>query len=241
MARLLGRFTGDQEECSYLPDRPSSLEVQVLLDVTPAELDALLVRGWRRFGVHYLRPACAGCRECVSIRVPVERFEPDRSQRRARKSCADLRAVVGRPSVDGERLDLYRRWHASREAKRGWNPSAMDAESYELEFAFPHPSGREIAYYEGDRLVGIALCDATPSCWSACYFYYDPALARRSIGTANVLFQIEHARSLGTPHLYLGFRVLGCPSMRYKAAFRPHELLEGRPGPGEAPRWVEAP
>ena len=143
------------------------------------------------------------------------------------------------PRVDGARLDLDRRWHASRETKRGWNPSTMDAASYEQEFAFPHPSGREIAYYEGERLVGVALCDETPSCWSACYFYYDPALGRRSIGTANVLFQIEHARTLGIPHLYLGFRVMGCPSMRYKAAFRPHELLDGRPGPGDAPRWVE--
>jgi len=35
----------------------------------------------------------------------------------------------------------------------------------------------------------------------------------------------------------LGFRVLPCPSMRYKAAFRPHELLHGRPGFDEEPEW----
>jgi arginine-tRNA-protein transferase len=29
--------------------------------------------------------------------------------------------------------------------------------------------------------------------------------------------------------------------MRYKATFRPHELLLGRPGPEEEPRWVEGP
>ena len=40
---------------------------------------------------------------------------------------------------------------------------------------------------------------------------------------------------------HLGFRVLACPSMRYKAAFGPHQLLEGRPGFDEAPRWVDAP
>jgi arginine-tRNA-protein transferase len=33
---------------------------------------------------------------------------------------------------------------------------------------------------------------------------------------------------------------MGCASMRYKAGFRPHELLEGRPGPDDEPRWIEA-
>jgi leucyl-tRNA---protein transferase len=46
------------------------------------------------------------------------------------------------------------------------------------------------------------------------------------------------ARQRGIPNVYLGYRVLGCPSMRYKGTFRPHELLLGRPGPEEEPRWV---
>jgi arginine-tRNA-protein transferase len=46
------------------------------------------------------------------------------------------------------------------------------------------------------------------------------------------------ARERGIPHVYLGYRVLGCASMRYKATFRPHELLLGRPAPDEEPRWV---
>jgi len=35
--------------------------------------------------------------------------------------------------------------------------------------------------------------------------------------------------------------VLGCASLKYKAGFRPHELLEGRPAPEEAPQWKPAP
>ena len=240
MARLLGRLTGDQEECSYLPDRPSSLEVQVLLDVTAGELDTLLVRGWRRFGIHYLRPACAHCRECVPIRVRSSGSCPT-GARRVPGKAAGLRTVVSAPSVDGARARPLPALARLARSEARLEPFDHGRGGLPARVRISHPSGREIAYYEGERLVGVALCDETPSCWSACYFYYDPALASRSIGTANVLFQIEHARALGIPHLYLGFRVLGCPSMRYKAAFRPHELLEGRPGPGDAPRWVEAP
>jgi arginine-tRNA-protein transferase len=58
---------------------------------------------------------------------------------------------------------------------------------------------------------------------------------------AGVLISVEMARDRGIPHVYLGYRVSGCPSMRYKAGFRPHELLQGLPAADEEPRWIEAP
>ena len=56
-----------------------------------------------------------------------------------------------------------------------------------------------------------------------------------------VMLAVEMARDRGIPHVYLGYRVMGCASMRYKSLFRPHELLRGLPGPDEQPHWVEAP
>lgn len=223
--------------CPYLGDRPAALDVRILVDVTPEELETLLVRGWRRFGPSYFRPACAACQECVPIRIPTREFAPSRSQKRARAKCASFRVEIGPARVDETRLALYRRWHRSREAKRGWEPSPLDADGYAIEFAFPHPSLRELSYWDGERLVGVGICDETPRCWSAAYFYYDPEYARRSIGIANVVYQVELARERGIPYLYLGFRVADCPSMRYKATFEPHELLRTRPGLSEEPRW----
>jgi arginyl-tRNA--protein-N-Asp/Glu arginylyltransferase len=49
------------------------------------------------------------------------------------------------------------------------------------------------------------------------------------------------AREEGKAHVYLGFRINDCASMSYKAGFRPHELLAGRPGPDEAPYWAGSP
>lgn len=245
MARLLEHFVEAPRECSYLPTEIAALEHRVMLEVSPDEWDVLMVRGWRRFGPVYFRPACLGCLECVSLRVPTATFTPSRSQRRAKKACEGLRVTVGVPQVDAERLALYRSWHGMRETSRGWGHSPLDEDGYFTQFAFPHPCVREVAYWDDNagptpKLVGVGLCDETPRGWSAIYFFYDPAYADRSLGTYNVLFQIEHAKQRGIPHVYLGYRVAGCQSLKYKASFRPHEVLVGRPGLGEEPRWTPA-
>jgi arginyl-tRNA--protein-N-Asp/Glu arginylyltransferase len=238
--RLLERIVEKPHSCTYLPSRQASLEVQVLLDVTAAELEAMLERGWRRFGPMYFRPACAGCGECISLRVPVASFSASKSQRRAARACASLGRVVGKPVVDAARLDLYARWHAMREDVRGWEPNPQTRERYAIEFAFAHPAAREAAFYDGARLVGVGLFDETPHALSAAFFFYDPDYARLSLGTANVLSLIDDARATGREHVYLGYRVEGCASLSYKATFRPHELLKGRPSMREGPVWTPA-
>ena len=70
--------------------------------------------GFRRSGDIVYRPHCVGCRACVAVRIAVEAFRPDRSQRR----CLERnRAVEGRvlPAVrNAERLALYQRYLSAR-------------------------------------------------------------------------------------------------------------------------------
>ena len=224
---LLEQFREKPRECAYLPQETAQLEIRVMLDVTEAELDAMLESGCRRFGPIYFRPSCARCAECVSLRVVARSFVPSKSQRRAARAAARFRRVVGPPRVDDARLDLYARWHSGREAARGWEANPQTRERYGLEFAFPHPCAREAAFYDDDaggRLVGVGLFDATPSALSAAFFYYDPAYARCSLGTANVVALMHDARAEGRPYVYLGYRVRECRSLQYKSSFRPHEL-----------------
>lgn len=241
VGEVLNQFVEDPRECDYLPAQLASLEYRVMTGVDGAELERMLVRGWRRLGPFYFRPACAGCLECVPLRIPVASFAPTPSQKRARRRIRRFRVRIGVPRVDRARLELYARWHAAREGRRGWMPAALGPDEYWLQFAYPHAAVQELAWFEGDRLAAVSLCDVTPRAWSAIYFFYDPEIARFSPGIANVMLCIELARQRGIPHVYLGYRVLGCASMRYKAAFRPHELLMGRPAAGEEPRWVAAP
>ena len=70
MAVLLGVVREPTRPCSYLDATPASLVHQRLLYVSPAEMDAMLERGWRRFGSDYFRPACSPCPACSSSGPP---------------------------------------------------------------------------------------------------------------------------------------------------------------------------
>jgi leucyl-tRNA---protein transferase len=243
MARLLKHLVEAPRACSYLPDTEASLEHRLMLDIGPEELDYLLERGFRRFGPDYFRPACPRCSACVPTRIVVAEFAPSKSQRRAQRKAASLRVTVDEPRVDEARLDLYHLWHADREAARDWQPSTLDADEYALQFAFPHPCAREVAFHDdeaGGRLVGVSICDEAPKAWSLVYFFFDPAYAPRSLGIANVLVGVELAAARGIPYVYLGYAVTDCPSLVYKSAFGPREVLDGWPRLDEAPRWVRA-
>ncbi|MRG92181.1 arginyltransferase [Polyangium spumosum] len=241
MARLIQHIVEPPRACSYIPPERASLEHHILLDVDADELEALLERGFRRFGPDYFRPVCPSCTACVPTRILTSEFKPSRSQRRARNRGAELRVVVGPPRVDEDRLALYHAWHGDRERAREWTPGKLNSRDYFYQFAFPHPSAREVAYYDdeaGGRLVAIGICDETPRAWSAVYCFYDPAYAWRSPGVGNVLTVVDIARAQGKPYVYLGYRVAACPSLRYKSTFHPQEILPRLPEDGEPPRWV---
>lgn len=239
--RVLEHFVAEPRACSYLDGRDATLEYRLMMGVEPDELERLLERGWRRFGLAYFRPACAACAECVPLRIPVEGFEPSRNLRRIRRRGQALELRVATPSVDNERIELYQRWHGERADRRGWDDDGMTAERYFHEFAFPHPAARELSWYDltagTPRLVAVSLVDETPSALSAVYTYSDPGYERWSLGTLSILSQLELAARAGKRWVYLGYRVLGCASSQYKARFVPHEVLGGWPTPGERPSW----
>ncbi len=236
--RELQRWVERPRPCSYVAERTAQLENRVLLDVTPEEMDTLLARGVRRFGPMFFRPACPTCQGCISLRMRADAFELRRRHRRVLRRNQDLRVSVRPPRVDRARLALYDKWHASRQATRGWEPSPLDGATYSQVFAFPTPTAVEISYWLDDVLVGVALSDATPSALSAIYFFHDPELRDRSLGTLNVLVHLLRARDEGRTWVYLGYWVRECMSLRYKATFGPHEALVGAPSFDEDPVWA---
>jgi arginine-tRNA-protein transferase len=221
------RFTAPPSPCGYLPDRDWSLEYEHVAKANAAEYMRRMREGWRRFGYTMFRPQCPACNACRSLRVVVERFRPDRSQRRARKANEnDVELRIGEPRVTRSRLALYDRYHAFQSDLKGWpQHPAKDPDSYRESFVFNPFPVEEWCYYLGEALVGVGYVDVLPEGLSAIYFYYDPELRHRSLGTWNVLRVIEEAARRGLPHVYLGYHVAGCRSLEYKARFLPNETL----------------
>ncbi|CAL4908463.1 unnamed protein product [Urochloa decumbens] len=80
------------------------------------------------------------------------------------------------------------------------------------------------------KLVAVGVVDILPKCLSSKYLFWDPDLAFLSLGKYTALKEIdwvktaqEHCPSL--QYYYLGYYIHSCNKMRYKAAYRPSELL----------------
>jgi leucyl-tRNA---protein transferase len=229
---LLERSRLEPEEsfpCPYLPDREARQVFVRPPEFPPGLYHAFLDLNYRRLGGLTYRPACAGCRECRSLRVLVDAFEPRRAQRRCRRRNADVTVVIGPPRPTEEKHALYRRYLESRHDGQ----MTGSLEEFRAFLYDAPPMTRELVYRAGERLLGVGIADFEPRAVSAVYFYFDPDEAARAPGVLNVLHLIDECRHRGVPFLYLGYYVPGSPTMAYKAGYRPHEIL------GDDGRWVE--
>ncbi len=228
----LFQFTTPAHACSYLPEQTARMHYEIAGELSPLEYRQRLEAGWRRFGVSLFEPRCPHCRACQSIRVDVEHFRPNRSQRRACKANADVDVRIGTPSVSDAKLELYDRFHEFQVGNKGWPEHAPKEESSYVESFVENPFPTlEMCYFVADRLIGVGYVDQLPGAMSAIYFFYEPEERHRSLGTFNVLRILDEAARCGIPYLYLGYFVEGCRSLEYKANFTPNQVI-GRDG-----RW----
>jgi arginine-tRNA-protein transferase len=209
------------DRCAYLPDRVRQLRCVLSRDLSREDYMPQLERGWRRFGAAVFRPECPSCQACQPLRVPVEGFRPNQSQRRAWNANADLQIRVASPTDSPDKRDLFDRFHRFQSDTKGW-PTPEGGLDLFLNNPFPT---EEWSYWSGDRLLATGYVDAVAIGLSAIYFFYDPGERRRSLGTFNVLALVAAARDRRLPHVYLGYYVEGCRSMAYKARFTPNEIL----------------
>jgi len=222
---VLQHLLSGPETCQYLPDRQATQEYVRVAEIAPPEYEALMDRGWRKFGSMLFRPVCSACDECRPIRIPIQSFVPDRGQRRAWARNADLSVRYESPSFSDARLNLYRRYQAAQTELKDWPGGERTARGYKSQFLQNPLPAVEISVWEGDVLRAVALADVTPNVVSGVYHFHDPDCRERGLGTLVMLHTIELARRLGKTWAYFGFYVAGCPSMAYKARFRPCEIL----------------
>lgn len=217
-------FLTTAHECGYLTDRQTvNVVVDPALPMGAPLYGRLAALGFRRSGSRVYRPACPTCTACIPLRVPVDDFRFNRTQRRIWSRNGDLMVRERPPGFDPEHFALYCRYIAGRHPGGG-----MEETTPETYLAFISGQGIEtrlVEFLAAGRCMAVAVMDVMSDALSAVYTFFDPAQSRRSLGMHAVLWQIEAAHNQGKKWLYLGYWIEDCRKMSYKVAFRPYELL----------------
>src|SRR3954447_23659451 len=171
------------QDCPYLPGRQATSRAFLARQLPPDLYHDFMDAGFRRSGNVVYQPTCRACRRCLPLRVLVDSFRPNKSQRRCARRNADLIVAQNEPASSDEKYDLYRRYVT------GWHGGAGDPElgdrreAFET-FLYESPvDSVELTYRDAKNdLLAVGICDRSARSLSSVYFYFDPAQAYRGLG-----------------------------------------------------------
>ena len=214
-----------ESPCPYLPGRQ---ERKLFTELRPEDAGSFFAGlsrgGFRRSHNFAYRPACTGCTACVPVRINVSGFEPGRSLRRVARLNADLQARERQARATTEQYRVFLRYITTRHGDGEMASMAFSDYRSMVEESVLDTRLIEFRNQDGELVAGL-LADWSHDGASAVYSFFDPDLARRSLGSHMVLWLVEECRRRNLPYVYLGYWIEGSRKMSYKERFRPLEAL----------------
>lgn len=216
--------TSPESDCPYLPGKKWRTNYFFASQLTADELDILLARGWRKFGMYYFRPVCRGCDECIPIRLRTAELNYTKSMKRVSRRCGGVTVRFNDLEYSDDIYEIYRK-HS--EVKFGKVSGQSD---FLHSFYTQSCPAIQSEYYLGDRLIAAGFLDVSSKAMSSIYFVYDPEFSDYRLGTFSVLKETAYAASLGLDYYYLGYYIRDNGSMAYKNSFHVNEKMDWSSG-----------
>lgn len=189
-------------------------------------LDQLLGAGFRHFGGQFYQPHCPSCQKCQGMVLLPAKIQLNRSQKRVLAKNLDLQVQII-PALDvqwDEHLHLLESFHHFRHQSHEWPLQEWSANLMKDQFASLEQSFVMEVRLNGE-LLGASCLDLTDRSQNHIYAYHHPDYSERSLGTFMILKGLELADQATREYVYLGLWNGECPSLRYKANYKPHLLL----------------
>lgn len=218
-------FATPPTPCPYLEGKMERKVVTLLSGEEPDQLHSVLsTAGFRRSQDLAYRPACDNCNACVPVRIPANRFRPNRTQRKTWKRNLDMTARIVPAVAVREHYILFRQYLSSRHADGGMADMRFGDYRAMIEDT-PVDSFLVEFRDESEDLLAVCLTDRMGDGYSLVYSFFLPSESARSLGNYVVQWHVEHALNERLDNVYLGYWIEESRKMAYKAGFRPLERL----------------
>lgn len=208
------------DACQYLGEEIVRFEYFFATGLNIYELEELLSRGWRKFGLYYFRPMCSNCRKCVPIRIRTKKLIITKSLRRVIRKADGIRVIFRPLQFRQEIYEIYRDHSLSRFNKES------TLENFINTFYIETCPALQSEYYLDDELIAVGFIDRSSNSLSSVYFIYKAAYEKYSLGIYSVLKETEYAASLGLQFYYLGYYIAENEKMAYKNRFHENEKYD---------------
>ena len=210
--------------CAYIE---GNVEQRLALDLTesPETHDKLALAGFRRVENWAYKPVCQKCQACMPIRIDCKNHQSGRNLLRIYKSNQDLTRHVSTNPVTQEHYILFQEYLMNRH-----EDGQMAAMSYQEFTNMIHNSPIETFLVEyrdvTGELTACIMVDVQADGLSAVYSFFDPQLAKRSLGSFMITDLLALAKDMGLRWVYLGYFVAGSRKMMYKSRHQPAEIYQ---------------
>ena len=216
--------------CGYLPGKMAQSLIATPHHLVDTNIySGLIQQGFRRSGKFAYRPHCEHCNACVPVRLVLQTFTPNRSQKRAFKQHANLSARIMPLGFHSDHFALYSSYQLARHSDVETQTEVNlenEAEQYQQFLCNSHLESLLIEFRdEQHALKMVSIVDIVSNGVSAVYTFYDTTDNKASFGTFAVMWQAQWTSSLKLDYLYLGYWIADSQKMAYKQQFKPQEKL----------------